>query len=131
MNIKDPYSEMIKLMQQHGSKYNPPSIQLGEVTSISPLTIHTGDIQLNKNNLLVADYLLKDYSRNVSLESTSASGETDLQAVGDHGSHKHGITSVNFQGPLNLEDGLKKNDIVALIQMDTATFLILCRVVKP
>jgi hypothetical protein len=65
------------------------------------------------------------------LQSTSASGETDSQAVGDHGSHKHGITSVNFQGPLNLEDGLKKNDIVALIQMDTATFLILCRVVKP
>lgn len=131
MNIKDPYSEMIKLMQQHGAKYNPPSIQLGEITSISPLTVHTGDIQLNANNLLVADYLLNGYSRNVSLQSTSASGETDLQVVGDHGSHEHGISSIEFQGPLKFTDGLKEKDTVVLIQIDTALFVIFCRVVKP
>lgn len=122
MNIKDPYSEMIKLMQQHGQKYNPPSIQLGKVISDSPIAIQTGDIQLNENNLLIADYLLSGCTRSVSVETTSVSGKTDTQ---------NNLESLSFTGQQRYTNGLNENDTVVLIQLDTATFIILCKVVKP
>lgn len=130
MNVNNPYSDMVKLMQQHGAKLNPPSIQLGEVLSSSPLTVKTGDIQLNKNNLLIADYLLNNYQRKINVSTTEASGSTDKQTVGDHGEHSHGITEIGLTGSIEYTDTLNTGDIVALIQIDDATFLILCRVVK-
>lgn len=57
MIIKDPYSELIKKMRNQGTHYNPPSIELGKVISVTPLTISVSDLQLTKDNLLVADYL--------------------------------------------------------------------------
>ena len=132
MQINNPYSEMVKLMQTHGAKYNPSSIQLGEVTSIEPLTIKTGDLQLNKNNLLMADYLHKEYTREIDIEQTTAVGSTDLQTVGDHGQHKHSITDVGINDGkiIYKKIGLKIGERVALIQLDDAAFLILCKVVN-
>lgn len=105
MQIKDPYSELIEIMKQQGAKYNPPAVQLGKVVSTSPLAVKTADIQLNKSNLLVADYLLSGYTRTVS-------------------------TSV-FSGSQKFTDGLKKNDTLVLVQIDISTFLVLCKVVTP
>jgi hypothetical protein len=44
-------------MREQGAKYNPPPIQLGEVVSSTPLAIITGDLQLNSDNLMIADSL--------------------------------------------------------------------------
>lgn len=132
MQINNPYSEMIKLMQVHGSKYNPWSLQLGEVTSIDPLTIKTGDLQLNKSNLFIADYLKAEYTRSIKIPETSAQGATDEQTVGDHGSHKHAVTDIGIEDGkiIYKEIGLDIGDNVALIQLDDAAFLILCKVVR-
>ncbi len=52
----NPYIEILKHMQDQGAKYNPPSIQLGEM--INSNTCKIGDLQIDKDNLLIADDLL-------------------------------------------------------------------------
>ncbi|MDP4146521.1 MAG: DUF2577 family protein [Bacillota bacterium] len=52
----NPYAHIINIIREQGAKYNPASIQLGEVIDSKP-TIKTADIQLNANNLLVNDQI--------------------------------------------------------------------------
>ena len=52
----NPYIEIIKHMQFEGAKNNPPTIQLGQM--IDEHTLKLGDLQITKENLLFADYLL-------------------------------------------------------------------------
>ena len=56
--MNNPYSKMLKLIQGEGSKLNPPTIELGIIVSIEPLVIKIGGLQLDKDNLLVAEHLL-------------------------------------------------------------------------
>jgi len=70
--MNDPYSNIITTMQTQGAKLNPPTLTIGTVISIKPLTISTGDLQLNKNNILISERLI-DYHQNISIDC-SASG---------------------------------------------------------
>ena len=57
-------SDIVNIMQGAGSDFNSPDIMLGEVVTAPPaLTIKVGNVVLYKEQLLVADYLLKDYKR--------------------------------------------------------------------
>ena len=57
-------SDIVNVMQMSGRDFNSPDIMLGEVVTPPPgLTIKVGNIVLYKEQLLVADYLLKDYKR--------------------------------------------------------------------
>ena len=60
MDPINPYSEMIKMMQTHGAKNNPSSIQLATVVTKTPLSLLVGELPLNKNNLLITDYLVNN-----------------------------------------------------------------------
>lgn len=121
MRSKNPYSEMVKIMQDQGAKYNPFSVQLATVLTSSPLTITAGELQLAGANLLVADSLLLGYSRQINLPSTTASGATSDGT----------ITSLSIpNGVLNFLDGLNAGDTLAVVQIDSSTFVILARVVS-
>lgn len=74
---KDPYGEMVIMMKNYGAAYNPPTIQIGEVSSEEPLVIKIGDLEIDKNNLLVADYLLAEHSRTVILDKLQCEGYKD------------------------------------------------------
>lgn len=121
MNIGNPYSEIINQMRNQGAYYNPSGIEIGVVTNEDPIAVQLGDLPLNKDNLLIADYLKKGYSRQINIPSTSASGSTS------DGS----ISSIAIpQGNLNLLDnGFKKGDNVALVRAEATKYLILCKVV--
>lgn len=54
----DPYIEILQRMRSEGAKFNPPGIQLGEMINSTILKI--GDLQVDKTNLLIADYLIID-----------------------------------------------------------------------
>ena len=60
-------------MRSKGALDNPSSLQLGEVISIEPLIIKIGELQLDKDNLLIAEHLLT-HKRKFALNTTSASG---------------------------------------------------------
>ncbi len=48
MDQKNPYSDLVKIMQNQGARYNPPSVALGKVISPCPdLIILIGDLQVD------------------------------------------------------------------------------------
>ena len=144
--MKDPYSRLINHMREQGAKYNTPYVQVGVVVTADPLTIKLGDLQIGKENLLVADYLLPDYARkyaasgNLKFTESGTLGTTNSVSVGDHGSHSHNLVTISIDtdnaqtGDLTLTDGLKKDDVVALIptlEDEAQTYIVLARLVSP
>lgn len=84
----NPYSTIIQIMRQEGAAYNPTGIVLAKVISPPPnLFIEAGEIQVGKENLLLADALLPGYKRSVNIAAAEpVSGEMtylDTLAVGD------------------------------------------------
>lgn len=122
MNTKDPYVNILQHMQSQGKKFNPPSIDIGMVISSDPLTIKIGNLQLTKDNILVADFLLPNYKRKISIPTTNATGSTTEES----------ITSIAVpDGELIFTDGLKKDDMVAcLATQGEQKYILLCRVVS-
>lgn len=101
----NPYVEIIKEMQKQGEKLNPPTIEIG--TMINSNTLKLGDLQVTRSNLLIADYLVKDYKRQVSVDGNAP--------------NEHKFT-----------DGLKQGDMVAVLPTaDGQKYIILCKVVLP
>lgn len=130
-------------MRTQGGKNNTPYVQVGVVIASDPLTVKLGDLQIGKDNLLVADYLLPDYSRkytesgNIKFDESGSLGTTTGTTVGSYGSHTHDIATLSVDadntqsGDFTFSDGLAKDDIVALIPtLDEQTYIILARVVS-
>lgn len=126
----DPYDGILKHMRNEGAKFNLPGIQLGEMVNSNTLKI--GDLQIDKDNLLIADYLLKDYKRKIKIQLAAATGVTEVQSVGDHGSHSHNVKSIGVNdAEISFIDTLKDGDVMAVIPTsDMQTYIILARVVK-
>ncbi len=132
--MKDnPYSKIIEQMKKQGASSNPPSIEIGEVISPNPLTIKIGDLQVDKDNILIADYLLKEYKRKIKVPKVTATGETNSASVGDHGTHKHDVVKVGInEVELTFLDTLKQGDRLAVWPTeDKQTYIIVARVVDP
>lgn len=131
--IKDnPYSTMIKLMQKHGAKYNPPSIQIGQVISPPPnIIIKIGDLQVDKDNILIADYLLPNYQRQITIPETTATGTMTTELTGSPYAHTHTMTEVGIQGKIQFTDTLKAGDTVVVMPTeDRQTYILLARLVR-
>lgn len=103
----NPYVGLLGIMQEQGSKFNPPSICLGEVVSPDPdLKIKTEDLLLDKEDFLISDMLIGSYERNVELE-----GQGTLK--------------------MKFKTSLKAGDIVALMPTSNRQqYIVLCKVVK-
>ncbi|UWG96394.1 DUF2577 domain-containing protein [Dehalobacter sp. DCM] len=132
MDTKNPYSDLVKIMQTQGKKYNPPYIRIGQVTNPLPkIRIKLEDLQLDQDNLVMADALL-DHGLRASMAVTTGSGETCGAAVGEHGSHYHSINEVGFaEGELCIKSCLKKGDRVALLPLENQQrYIVLCKVVS-
>lgn len=121
--MRDPYVRILEHMRAQGGKNNTPYVQVGVVITPDPLTIKLGDLQIDKENLLVADDLLPGYTRKITIPTTPATGSTT----------EEGITSIGIpDGNISLTNGLKANDIVALIPtLDEQTYIVLTRLVSP
>lgn len=63
---ENPYSKIIEIIKKQGATSNPPSIQIGKVIEPPPkLIIKIDDQQIDNDNILIADYLLKDHQQAV------------------------------------------------------------------
>ncbi|WP_240951473.1 DUF2577 domain-containing protein [Caldanaerobacter subterraneus] len=119
---------MLKIIREQGAYHNPPPIQIGEVISPPPnIKIRVGDLQLDRDDVLIADYLLADYARQIELKNVTL--QSTLSTVAEH---THTIDSFQInQANLKLKDTLKTGDLVALLATaDRQTFIVLCKVVK-
>lgn len=116
----DAYVEILKHMQNQGAKFNPPAMQLGEM--VNSTTLKIGDLQVDKDNLLIADYLLNTYKRKIKIPTTTATG-----IVGEHSISSIGIPDAQ----MNFTDTLKAGDVVLVTPIsDMQLYIILAKVVK-
>ena len=147
-NNQNPFSSLIEIIREQGSFNNSPDLMIGEILNPPPnIAIKVGDIQLDKDNLYIADYLLEDYKRkiqikedaNISHGGGSVSGKTSSVSISEHGSHNHNVTSldvinadVDIRGYLVKKDCLlEKGEKVALQQINgTNQFIVFARLVR-
>lgn len=103
----DPYVKMLNLMKKKGAESNPPSIGIGKVISPPPeIIVQTSNLQLYKDDLYIADYLLSGYSRQVSIPNCNGTA-------------------------MSMVDTIKVGDELAILPTgDNQTWIILCKVVK-
>lgn len=122
---KNPFEEIIETMRNEGKAYNPPSILIGKVISTPPnLHVQVAGVMLDKDNLLIADYLLPDYTRKANLAVTNA-GVTNTVS-----SHSHSINLSFENKDIIFTDTFSEGDLLAIMPtQDRQTFIILCKVV--
>lgn len=127
--IKDnPYSKLIEQMRKQGGSVNSPDIQIGRVVSPSPLVVQIGDLQVDRDNLLIADYLLGNYARDAIIGEVSVSGST-----GSSESHSHNISKLDVgKARVRYTNSLNHNDRLAIMATsDRQTYIVLAKVVSP
>lgn len=123
--MKDnPYSKMLDIMSSRGGKNNPPSVEIATVTQEPPsLMVKIRELEIDNDNLLIADYLLENHSRKISFQDGSPTGATLVS-----GDHSHGLASVGVETEIYTKCTLKKGDIVAVLPTaDKQLFIILAR----
>lgn len=125
---ENPYSKMVSMMQARGAGSNAPSIQIGQVIKAPPnLVVQVGDLQVDKANIMIADYLLDNYERAIKVDETTATGITDLVLQHDHMVDKIGIP----EGKINFTDTIKQGDNLAVLATDDEQlYIILARLVS-
>ena len=109
-------------MQEQGEKYNSPSVNLGQVISIAPLTIKLGELSLDKDDLLISDILIGNCSRTATL----------ILSASDSIGNESGAASLSGNGTIILNTSLQKGDLVAMMSTkNRQKYIVLCKVVKP
>lgn len=99
----NPYNKMINLIKKTGAAYNPPSIMIGEVIMDEPLTIRIGELEITKENILVADYLMKGYTRtNKQEEITCSMYKKVFETIPKSYDHDYSLEGANSGGPVKI-----------------------------
>ena len=121
VQVNDPYSSILGTMQTQGAKFNPPTLTIGIVISVDPLLISTGDLQLNKSNILISERLI-DYKQNISI-SCPASGSVSCGGQ---------LQNINIEKQeLTFWCILKEKDLIALYPIqDEQIYVVLEKVVR-
>ena len=135
---ENPYSSLIKTMQEQGGKNKTPGIKIARVTHIEEIEDKVTDIKIevdeliiDKDNIYISDYLLKGHKREIKTdEITDLKGSTDIE--GDSVNHKHIIANLKINhADVYYKDTLKEGDLVSVFATaDKQTYIILSRVVR-
>lgn len=89
MNMKEnPYSKLLEITRKQNKQVE--NVLIAEVISSVPLTIAVGELQIDGDNIFIADYLLSGYNRDYSTNRLIPNGSdvgtlvyTDGVNVGD------------------------------------------------
>lgn len=107
--MKDnPYSRLLELTKNN-NKQDKDNVMIGEAISINPFVVKVGDLQIDKDNIYIADYLLSGYSRNYSTDRVIPNGSSS--------------------GNIKYTDSISKGDKLAILQTgDNQLYIIIARV---
>lgn len=104
---ENPYSKLLEMTK--GKQEKNANVLIGEVISSTPLTIAVGDLQIDQDNILVADFLLDGYSRDYSTDRYIPNGSST--------------------GTMTYTDGINVGDRLAMLQTaDKQLYIVLSRV---
>lgn len=126
---KDPFSGIVNMLKEQSKTFDTV-LQLAEVISAPPeIKIKVKDVEIDKDNIMIADYLLPEYKREF---TQSCEGEiishTEPPALYD--SHTI-VESLNVHGKCSWTDTLAKGDVVAVFPIeDWQNYVIVARVVR-
>ncbi|MCK9326680.1 MAG: DUF2577 domain-containing protein [Bacteroidales bacterium] len=133
--MQDPYSELLSKMRKQGESVNPPGIRLAEVVSPPPnIAIRIGEMPIDKDNILIADYLLPGYTRETEQKSAGTIithiPVPEEEPPTDYSEYT-AMESLTHEGTVKFTDTLKAGDIVAAMPTeDGQTYIILTKVVS-
>ena len=132
--MENPVAGIFKIMQDEGSKLNPPTLSLGKVMTPYPeITIELGDMVLAREELKIADYLAKAYKRKIEVKGV-LTGKTNSTSGGSgdaaFSGHLHTISdTASLVGEMMWTDTLNKGDEVLLLPSPNGnTYYVLCKV---
>lgn len=118
----NPYLNLLEIMQNQ-SRETPKSFIIGNVLSADPLSIKVAEnIILDKEDMLINDFLLAKYNRKIKIKGTSVNGSVSPEGT---------LTSFDMaEGEVEtLEDYLKAGDkVILLLSEDQQQFILLCKV---
>lgn len=126
---KDNLTELAKMLKDR-EQNTPPSVATGVVLKPPPEPrIRLNDVVvLEKENLVFAAHLLKNYERKVRFEDKKASGKTS--SAGDP-SHTHDVKEIKIDTKMKWTDTLKEDDEVILIpSMDEQMYYVIDKGVR-
>lgn len=128
--MQDPYLKLLSQMRKQGKSVNPPGIRLAEVVAPPPnIVIKMGDLQVDKDNILIADYLLPGYKRTASQNRTGSITSHDDGDPREYNPYTE-IEELTHYGSIEFTDTLQAGDIVVAIPTeDGQTYIILAKVV--
>lgn len=110
--------EIIRMMQQQGAANNPPSVQIGTMTSYNSCMIGK-ELKLAKDDLYFSEELTMRYARTAKVQ---VYGKPD--DLVEHEKEKYEDDRSIYIDPL------KKGDVVALIRVSDGRYLIFAKVIK-
>lgn len=98
------YEKLLMLLRNEGSRYNPPSLLLGEMISTTEISL--GRITLDADDYYIAEHLTKPLLTKLNLSSNLADNSTYINP-------------------------LKEGDIVLLYPLTEEKYVVIERVVEP
>ncbi|WP_158232834.1 DUF2577 family protein [Sporosarcina sp. P17b] len=108
---ENPYSKLLEITKGKNKVIDraTDNVRIGEVVSASPLKITIGDLPIDRDNVLVSDYLLEEYKR-------------------DYKTNRY-IPNGSDSGTMVFTDGIKVGDQLAILQTaDKQLYIIIARV---
>lgn len=132
--LDDPYNTIVQSMREEGAASNPTPFFVGEVLTPNPLLIQVGDIQLEREDVLINEMLLSGHTRKLQLEHTSVTGDTTASSGGsgyaEYASHSHSINDMAIASGtyITLDDFQSGDKLVLLMSQDQQQFIVLCKV---
>lgn len=110
--------EIIRMMQEQGAANNPPSVQIGTMTSYNTCMIGK-ELKLAKDDLYFSEELTMRYARTAKVQVYGIPDE-----FVEHEKEK-------IENDLSIYiNPLKKGDIVALIRVSDGRYLVFAKVIK-
>ena len=128
------FAEMLNMMREQGRKDNPIILQIGVMQSANSVKI--GNLELNAEDLYIADYLIEGYTKKIKIPYVSGvtvdtAQESGFASNNNSGTYSDPDTRTITQTKITFTDGLKKGDLVAVQKLqNTNKYVILAKVVE-
>ena len=140
---ENPYSTIINAISKHGNN-ETPTIKIAKVVHVEEtntetldVKIEVDDLTIDKDNIYISDYLLKEHVREFrtdAIAKPNVSSVTNLVNDGGHNasSHLHELETFSIADEkIYTRDTLKVDDLVAVMAVKgKQSYIILSRVVR-
>lgn len=128
----NPYNNFLGIMREQGEINNPVPFLIGEVKTANPLTVAIGDFVLERKDLKINKFLLKNYQRRLNLATTGATGVTMTKSGGGgddaFASHAHDQNTIGIPAGTytTLDDFAVGDEVLILVSADKQQYIIVC-----